>query len=69
METRIFVPRFVSDCAKQAGFTGIKFSSRKHLDDNLVLFDWEATVVTPIGEPHLLCLPRDFSPYQVRYEL
>ncbi len=32
-----FVPRFIADSAKYAGFNGILFNSDRHYDDNLVL--------------------------------
>ena len=41
----IFIPVYVADAAKHAGFKGIRFSStRSYMDVNLVVFDEDARV-------------------------
>jgi hypothetical protein len=49
-----FVPRFIADCAREAGLAGIRFSSRHHIDSNLVLFDWKTLKPRPVGKPKKL---------------
>ncbi len=44
------VPRFVADAARQAGYSGILFSSAKHVFKNLVILDPE-TLLIAMGEP------------------
>lgn len=48
-----FVPRFIADCAKARGFRGILFHSRKHINDNLVLFKWDDIRLRRVGKPRL----------------
>lgn len=50
-----FVPRFVADAARRAGFSGILFRSTRSYGENLVLFDAQ-TPLLPIGTPNLICL-------------
>jgi hypothetical protein len=33
-----FIPRYIADCARKCGFSGIQFRSTKHNSNNLVLF-------------------------------
>ncbi len=49
-----FVPRFVADAARAAGFRGILYCSNKFEGYNAVLFDWTASQVQPEGEPEIL---------------
>jgi hypothetical protein len=51
------VPRFVADAARQAGYSGILFSSAKHLYDNLVIFD-PTTPLVAVGDPKLTEIPQ-----------
>jgi hypothetical protein len=46
-----FVPRYIADCAKEAGFKGIRFRSARAYGTNLVLFEWDERVVEAVGEP------------------
>jgi RES domain len=52
------VPRFVADAARQAGYSGILFSSAKHIFNNLVIFDPETPLIA-VGEPKLMETSRD----------
>lgn len=46
-----YVPRFIADCAKDAGFNGIKYiSAVNHNGFNIVLFNG-INELTPIGDP------------------
>jgi hypothetical protein len=47
-----FIPHFIADAAKSAGFRGIRFSSTRGLDVNLVIFDSDAPVEAD-GQPFL----------------
>jgi hypothetical protein len=49
-----FVPRFVADAARAAGFRGILYHSNKFDGYNAVLFAWTAREVQPEGEPEIL---------------
>jgi hypothetical protein len=53
-----FVPRFVADCAKEAGFRAIRVESSRHEGTNLTLFDWSACRVDPIGAPQRMEPPQ-----------
>jgi len=55
-----FVPRFVADVARNAGFSGILFRSPRHYEQNLVVFDREAPF-EPVDEPRLIELPSEFD--------
>lgn len=48
------LPNFIADCAREAGFRGIIYSSTRGDGDNLVLFDPEDLAVQTIGEPKVL---------------
>ncbi len=50
-----FVPRFVADATRHAGYSGILFQSTRSLGKNLVLFDPQTPLV-PVGTPKLICL-------------
>jgi hypothetical protein len=50
-----FVPRFVADAARRAGFSGIWFRSTRSFGENLVLFDAH-TPLLPVGTPNLVRL-------------
>lgn len=52
-----FVPRFVADTARRAGFSGILFTSTRSYGENLVLFDRNAALV-PVGTPELIHLAK-----------
>jgi len=54
-----FVPRFIADCARMSGFNGIKFSSARSWQSNLVLFSWNDSSVKEIGSPRILQVNRD----------
>jgi RES domain len=49
-----FVPRFVADAARAAGFRGILYGSNKFEGYNAVLFAWTTREVRPDGEPEIL---------------
>lgn len=49
-----FLPRYIADCARRHGFRGVVFASPKHYGENLVLFDWKAEEVVPVGTPTLV---------------
>lgn len=49
-----FIPRFVADCAREKGFSGILFKSVRHWQSNLVLFKWDATNVVGEGDPEII---------------
>lgn len=51
-----FVPRFIADCARKAGFNGIKYRSSRHWLENLVLFSWNDDAIEPIGNPYIFTL-------------
>jgi len=50
-----FVPRFVADAARRAGFSGMLFRSTRSYGENLVLFD-PRTPLIPVATPKLVCL-------------
>jgi RES domain len=52
-----FVPRFVADTARQAGFRGILYCSTRFEGYDAVLFEWTAREIGPRGEPEIV----DFS--------
>jgi hypothetical protein len=52
-----FVPRFVADAARAAGFRGILYCSTRFAGYNAVLFEWTAREVRPEGEPEILEYP------------
>jgi hypothetical protein len=49
-----FVPRFVADVARAAGFRGILYCSTRFEGYNAVLFAWTRREVVPVGEPRIL---------------
>ncbi|MEM1098098.1 MAG: RES domain-containing protein, partial [Planctomycetota bacterium] len=51
-----FLPRYIADCARSTGFTGIEFDSRRHYGTNLVLLDWDDEQIQTIGEPEQFTL-------------
>lgn len=53
-----FVPRFIADAAKSAGFTGIVYDSNRHHGSNLVLFQPERVIITAVGRPMVYELHR-----------
>lgn len=55
------VPRFIADLARAQGFRGIVFESRKHYEENLVLFRWDDLNITPVGTPQLKVLANDLT--------
>jgi len=58
-----FVPRFVADCARFAGFDGIKFSGVRSWASNLVLFKWESETVVPKDAPRILQISKPTDPF------
>lgn len=57
-----FLPRYIADCARQAGFKGIIFESPRHFGSNLVLFEWDNDQVHAKGDPAIYRMegdPRD----------
>jgi hypothetical protein len=61
-----FIPHYVSDAAKNAGFKGIRFDSRRGAGLNLVIFD-SAASVTPDGKPELFNLETAFEDSAFEY--
>jgi hypothetical protein len=55
-----FIPRFIADCVKFYGFTGIKYKSTRWLEDNLVLFDWTDDEVVPDKSPYRYTLEKQY---------
>jgi len=51
-----FVPRFVADAAKHAGFNGILYTSNHHYFDNLVIFDLSTIEYEFKGDPYIFTL-------------
>lgn len=49
-----FVPRFVADAARSAGFRGILYESTRFEGYNAVLFEWTRREIRPEGEPEIL---------------
>ncbi len=47
------VSRFLTDCARLHGFTGVRCKSTKHFGNNLILFSWPVDLLVPQGEPYL----------------
>lgn len=49
-----YIPRFIADCAKAAGYNGIKYTSALNRNGfNIVLFDkWDQAI--PIDDPYLV---------------
>jgi hypothetical protein len=56
-----FVPRFVADVARAAGFRGILYCSTRFDGYNAVLFAWTRREVVPVGEPRILDVACDAS--------
>lgn len=47
-----YITRFIMDCAKSLGYSGIKYNStKKYSEYNLVIFENDITKVTPIDKP------------------
>jgi hypothetical protein len=46
-----FIPRFVGDCARAAGYGGIQYMSSRGGYLNLVLFDPRHPAARPVGDP------------------
>jgi hypothetical protein len=44
---------FVSDCARSAGFNGIRYTSSRGYGDNVVIFNWDETNIKPKGDPKI----------------
>ncbi len=49
-----FVPRFVADVARAAGFRGILSCSTRFDGYNAVLFAWTRREIAPVGEPEIV---------------
>lgn len=49
-----FLPRFIADCARAAGYSGIVYPSTRFYGECLVLFDWQVDSISAIGRPRLL---------------
>jgi hypothetical protein len=49
-----FIARFIADCARSQGFSGIEFKSAQHYFDNLVVFNFGPENCVAEGEPQLL---------------
>ncbi|MEZ6005383.1 MAG: RES family NAD+ phosphorylase [Planctomycetota bacterium] len=58
-----FVPRYIADCAREAGFKAIRFRSTRAFGTNLVLFEWEGAGVNPVDEPQM----RNFVPREPEF--
>jgi len=48
------LPRFIADCARLNGFTGVIFRSSRYWADNLVLFGWDDQRIEPDGQPRIV---------------
>jgi len=46
-----FITRFIMDCAKKAGYNGIKYNSTRSYGDNIVLFNDFSEIILPEGIP------------------
>jgi hypothetical protein len=46
-----FVPRYIADCARHAGFKGIVFESTQTFGENLVLFELDRIQIEASGKP------------------
>ncbi|WP_107950259.1 RES family NAD+ phosphorylase [Lysinibacillus parviboronicapiens] len=46
-----FLTTFIADCAREAGFNGILYTSSRSYGNNLVLFNPNSTAVHPIDKP------------------
>ena len=53
-----FVPRFVADAARAAGFRGILYCSTRFEGYNAVLFAWTKREIRPLGEPGIVDFAR-----------
>ncbi|KAF0106473.1 MAG: hypothetical protein FD146_2564 [Anaerolineaceae bacterium] len=51
-----FVPRFIADAAKLAGFEGILYTSNHHYFDNLVIFDTSKIECEFVDDPFIFTL-------------
>ena len=58
-----FVPRYIADCAREAGFKAIRFQSARGFGANLVRFEWEGEAVNPSAEPKI----RNFVPREPEF--
>jgi hypothetical protein len=56
-----FIPRFIADCAKRKGYSGILYQGAKSTGRNLVLFYPDKKTSRPIGKPSLYQL-KDKAP-------
>lgn len=48
-----FITRFISDCARAAGFNGIRYNSTRGVGTNLVIFTPDLPSIIPNGSPEL----------------
>jgi hypothetical protein len=62
-----FVTQFIADCARLAGYKGIRYNSTRSFGDNVVLFVWDASQINPTQRPQVyIHEPRpDFSPDRI----
>lgn len=54
-----FVPRFIADSLRHAGYKGIIFRSPHHYGENLVLLEFNKAEITSTSEPSLVTLPKE----------
>lgn len=60
-----FITRYIMDCAKNAGYNGVKYqSARSYTGDNIVLFRDFLDNITPIGLPVI----ETFIPNHIRFQ-
>jgi hypothetical protein len=63
-----FVPRFIADAAKEAGFEGIIYKSERHMSENLVVFDRKSPF-SKVEEPRLLLIPEQIDAVRIRLSM
>lgn len=49
-----FLTRFIADCAKSAGYNGIRYMSTRGYSDNVVIFKWNDENLKSVGKPRVL---------------
>lgn len=62
-----FLPRFIADCARQQGYGGIIFRSRRHYGTNLVIFSYDKSMVRAIGKTKLFQFEEPLPADRARY--
>lgn len=63
-----FITRFIMDCAKKAGYNGIKYeSARSYTGDNIVLFHYSAENIISEEPPVIETFVPDSNEYPILY--